>query len=84
MQHYAVVDTSERQVFIGVFHSINSTNLYLSEVEGLNYSLSLMNLVSPPENEWNRGYPKFDVHVVSSEEDGVCPTQQSRQRLISM
>lgn len=63
-RHYAVVDTSEGQVFIGVFHDINNTHLYMSEVEGLRYSLSLMGLVSPPEQDWVQGYPEFDLHVV--------------------
>lgn len=65
MQHYAVVDTSEGQVFIAVYHDINSTHLYLSEVAGLNYTLSLNYIISPPEDEWQRGYPSFDMHVVS-------------------
>lgn len=60
-----MVDTSEGQVFIAVYHDINNTNLYLSEVEGLNYSLSLTHLVSPPESEWIQDYPEFDLHVVS-------------------
>lgn len=63
-QHYAVVDTSEGQVFIAVFHDINSTHLYMSEEEGLNYTLSLNFIISPPEDEWINGYPGFDVHVV--------------------
>lgn len=64
MQHYAVADTDEGQVFIGVFHDINNTNLYLSEVEGLDYTLSLNHLISPPEDQWLSGYPRFDLHVV--------------------
>lgn len=63
-QHYAVVDTSEGEVFIAVYHDINNTNLYLSEMEGLNYSLSLRYVISPPEDEWVQGYPSFDLHVV--------------------
>lgn len=62
-----MVDTSEDQVFIAVYHDINSTHLYLSEVEGLNYTLSLNYIISPPENEWQNGYPSFDMHVVSME-----------------
>ena len=59
-----MVDTSEGQVFIAVFHDINSTHLYLSEEQGLNYTLSLNFIISPPENEWINNYPAFDVHVV--------------------
>ena len=64
-QHYSVVDTSEGQVFIGVYHDINNTNLYLSEVAGVDYSLSLTSVVSPPESDWIQGVPEFDLHVVS-------------------
>ena len=65
LQHYSVVDASEGQVFIAVYHSFNNTNLYLSEEQGLNYSLSLEYIISPPESDWINGYPAFDVHVVS-------------------
>ena len=64
-QHYSVVDASQGQVFIAVYHSFNNTNLYLSEEQGLNYSLSLEYIISPPESSWNN--PTFDVHVVSIE-----------------
>ena len=70
MQHYAVVDTSEGQVFIAVFHDLNSTHLYLSEQEGLNYTLSLNYIISPPEEDWINSYPQFDVHVVCTEWHG--------------
>ena len=64
LQHYAVVDSTEGQVFIAVYHDINNTNLYLSEEEGLEYSLSLFQIISPSEDEWVGQYPQFDVHVV--------------------
>ena len=64
-QHYSVVDASEGQIFIAVYHTFNSTNLYLSEEAGLSYALSLEFIVSPPESDWVGGYPTFDVHVVS-------------------
>ena len=64
MQHFSVVDTSEGQVFMAVYHDINNTNLYLSESYGLNYTISLSNVRSVPENEWINGTPSFDVHVV--------------------
>ena len=60
-----MVDASEGEVFIAVYHNFNNTNLYLSEEEGLVYSLSLEYIVSPPENQWVGGNPTFDVHVVS-------------------
>ena len=64
-QHYSVVDASEGQIFIAVYHTFNNTNLYLSEEAGLSYALSLEFIVSPPESDWEGGYPTFDVHVVS-------------------
>ena len=60
-----MVDASEGQVFIAVYHSFNNTNLYLSEEQGLNYSLSLEYIISPPESSWDN--PTFDVNVVSAE-----------------
>ena len=48
-----------------MYHSFNNTNLYLSEEQGLNYSLSLEYIISPPESSWYN--PTFDVHVVSIE-----------------
>ena len=59
-----MVDATEGQVFIGVYHDPNNTNLYLSEEMGLNYSLSLERIISPPESEWRDGYPTFDVYVM--------------------
>ena len=64
-----MVDASEGQVFIAVYHSFNNTNLYLSEEQGLNYSLSLEYIISPPESSWDN--PTFDVHVVSAGERSV-------------
>ncbi|XP_011403900.1 PREDICTED: VPS10 domain-containing receptor SorCS1-like [Amphimedon queenslandica] len=63
-RHYAMVDGSEGQVLMGVYHDPNNTNLYISEEAGLNYSLSLEHLISPPESDWIDSYPTFDVYVV--------------------
>ena len=65
-QHYSVVDASEGRVFIAVYHSSNSTNLYVSNAEGLNYSFSLDDVVSPAdESSWVGGSsPDIEVHVV--------------------
>lgn len=62
-----MVDASEGQVFIAVYHSSNSTNLYVSDAEGLNYSFSLDDVVSPAdESSWVGGSrpPDIEVHVV--------------------
>ncbi|XP_068110700.1 sortilin-related receptor [Hyperolius riggenbachi] len=42
---YYVTDASEEQVFVCVKHSNNMTNLYISEAEGLRFSLSLENVL---------------------------------------
>ncbi|KAM9299149.1 sortilin-related receptor [Gastrophryne carolinensis] len=42
---YYITDASEDQVFVCVKHSNNMTNLYISEVEGLRFSLSLANVL---------------------------------------
>ena len=64
MQHYSVIDASEGQVFIAVYHIGNTSNLYISEEKGVNYSLTLQDIVSPPEQNWVNGNPTIDVHVV--------------------
>ncbi|XP_065891527.1 VPS10 domain-containing receptor SorCS2-like [Dysidea avara] len=42
---YYIADTSEQQVFVAVYHRKNLSNLYISEEEGVSYSLSLDNVV---------------------------------------
>lgn len=41
INEYYIADASEDQVFVCVSHSDNRTNLYISEAEGLKFSLSL-------------------------------------------
>ncbi|XP_042329909.1 sortilin-related receptor-like [Sceloporus undulatus] len=45
IKEYYIADTSEDQVFVCVSHSNNSTNLYISEAEGLRFSLTLENIL---------------------------------------
>lgn len=45
LQEYYIADASEDQVFVCVSHSNNRTNLYISEAEGLKFSLSLENVL---------------------------------------
>ncbi|ERE76788.1 sortilin-related receptor [Cricetulus griseus] len=45
INEYYIADASEDQVFVCVSHSNNSTNLYISEAEGLEFSLSLENVL---------------------------------------
>lgn len=44
-KEYYIADASEDQVFVCVSHSDNRTNLYISEAEGLKFSLSLENVL---------------------------------------
>ena len=44
-KEYYIADASEDQVFVCVSHSNNRTDLYISEVEGLKFSLSLENIL---------------------------------------
>lgn len=44
-KEYYIADASEDQVFVCVSHSNNRTNLYISEAEGLKFSLSLENVL---------------------------------------
>ena len=45
MQDVMVVDASEGQIFLATFESDNATNLYISESQGVRFSLSLRNVV---------------------------------------
>lgn len=44
-KEYYIADASEDQVFVCVSHRNNRTNLYISEAEGLKFSLSLENVL---------------------------------------
>ena len=58
------MDASEGQVFIAVYHNENHTNLYLSDEEGVYYSLTLEDVVTNEEDDWISGNAVVDVHVV--------------------
>ena len=45
VQDYYVADASEDQVFLCVNHNGSQTHLYISEVQGVSFSLSLENVV---------------------------------------
>uniref|UniRef100_A0A8C9EZB7 Sortilin-related receptor n=1 Tax=Pavo cristatus TaxID=9049 RepID=A0A8C9EZB7_PAVCR len=45
IKEYYIADASEDQVFVCVSHDDNRTNLYISEAEGLKFSLSLENVL---------------------------------------
>ena len=64
-QYYRVIDASEGQVFMAVYHHANTSSLYTSDQTGGTYSLSLDHVVSSPATTWVSGNPKVDVHPVS-------------------
>jgi len=59
------VDASEGEVFIAVYHNENFTNLYISDETGIYYSLTLEDVITNNEVDWESGNGVFDVHVVS-------------------
>lgn len=44
-QEYYIADASEDQVFVCVNHINNATHLYISDTQGLSFSLSLENVL---------------------------------------
>ena len=65
-----VIDASEGQVFMAVYHNTNTSSLYISDQTGRTYSLSLEGVVSSPASMWMTGNPKVDIHPVSSYNSG--------------
>ena len=53
-------------MLIAVYHNSSSINLYISDAEGLSYSLSLDNVMGPDdESSWvGATTPQLEVHVV--------------------
>lgn len=45
LQEYYIADASEDQVFVCVNHLNNVTHLYISDTQGLSFSLSLENVL---------------------------------------
>ena len=63
-QSYYIADTSEQQVFVAVYHQKNLSNLYISEEEGISYSLSLDNvLFDDPALSSNQYYKYAYMHM---------------------
>ncbi|XP_067676191.1 sortilin-related receptor-like [Haliotis asinina] len=69
---YYIADASEDQVMVCVFHNSSATNLYISEVKGLRFSLSLERVVyfnpkGANKDTWLRYYTNetfADIHRV--------------------
>lgn len=59
------MDASEHRVFLAVEHA-NTTDvhLYVSDVDGVSYTLSLDHVVAT-EDWGSDNDPSFDIHVVS-------------------
>ncbi|KAF2976922.1 hypothetical protein EK904_014077, partial [Melospiza melodia maxima] len=64
IKEYYIADASEDQVFVCVSHDNNRTNLYISEAEGLKFSLSLENFPFPPPHRYFANEPFADFHRV--------------------
>ncbi|XP_022107466.1 sortilin-related receptor-like [Acanthaster planci] len=69
---FYIADADEDQVFVCVNHDLNKTNLYISEVQGTSYSLSLEDIVyfspeGPGKDTWLSRYaddPFVELHRV--------------------
>ncbi len=62
IQHYSVIDGSEGEVLVGIYHNNITSHLYISDSTGTSYSLSLDYIV---QSGGENGNPTFDVHLVS-------------------
>jgi len=60
-QHYSVVDASQGQVFLAVYEDHQYADLYISDEEGVHYSLSLRNI--NPGDSIN-GKVVYELHKV--------------------
>ena len=63
-QHYSVVDASQGQVLLAVRKDDETTDLYISDEWGTNYSLSLRDIITN-NFQWNSGIESFDFYMVS-------------------
>uniref|UniRef100_A0A4W3H7Z2 Sortilin-related receptor n=1 Tax=Callorhinchus milii TaxID=7868 RepID=A0A4W3H7Z2_CALMI len=84
IMEYYVADASEDQVFVCVNHNNNMTNLYISEAEGLKFSLSLENvLYYSPANagstlvRYFANEPFADIHRVDGLRGVYIATQMN-------
>ncbi|EDV22902.1 uncharacterized protein TRIADDRAFT_64119 [Trichoplax adhaerens] len=60
------MDTSEGQVYLAVNHRSNLTNVYVSDVTGTKFTLTLDNVYDAPEVFWRLGRPYVDFYKVNS------------------
>lgn len=65
-QEYYIADASEDQVFVCVNHLNNVTHLYISDTQGLSFSLSLENvLYYSPEGSGSKTLIRYYTHAHS-------------------
>lgn len=63
-QEYKVVDASENELMVVVKHKKDYYNLYISDVTGAKFSLSLENILSTTKTIWGKKTLLVDLHRV--------------------
>ena len=58
------MDASQGQVLLAVYKDGTTADLYISDEWGINYSLSLRNIITN-NVRWNSNIESFDFHIVS-------------------
>ena len=58
------MDASLGQVLLAVYKDGTTADLYISDEEGINYSLSLRNIITN-NVQWNSSIKSFDFYIVS-------------------
>ena len=58
------MDASQGQVLLAVLKNDTTADLYISDEWGINYSLSLRNIITN-SFQWNSGIESFDFYKVS-------------------
>ncbi len=66
-----MIDASEGEVLVGIYHNNITAHLYISDVTGTSYSLSLDFIIT---QGGEAGNPAFDVHLVSNNLDCILPS----------
>ena len=63
-QQYSIVDASQGQVLLAVYKDGTTADLYISDEEGIDYSLSLRNIITN-NVQWNSNIESFHFYSVS-------------------
>ena len=59
------MDASQGQVLLAVFKDSATADLYISDEWGTNYSLSLRNVITNSNLQWNSTIESLDFYIVS-------------------